>query len=82
MAQRHLAGSPARPGWRQPELAVSLAVMLAVVSIGVLLLSRGPARDAGPPGSASAESWNSADRAYVLATLWHHQQVQESTSLV
>ena len=33
MAQRRLAGSPARPGWRQPQLAVSLAGVLAVVLV-------------------------------------------------
>lgn len=82
MAQRRMAGSPARPGWQEPELAVPLAVVLAVVSIGVLLLSRGPAQDAGPPGSPAAASWNSADKAYVLAMLWHHQQAQGLASLV
>jgi uncharacterized protein (DUF305 family) len=46
------------------------------------LLSRGPARDAGPPGSPPAASWNSTDRAYVLAMLWHQQQAQELASLV
>jgi uncharacterized protein (DUF305 family) len=81
MAQRRLAGSPA-PGWQRPRLAVSLAVVLVAASIGAVLVSSGPARDAGPPDSASAASWNSADRAYVLAMLWHHQQAQELASLV
>jgi hypothetical protein len=74
MAQRRLAGSPARPGWQRPQLAVSLAVVLVAASIGAVLLSRGPARDVGPPTSPSAASWNSADTAYVLAMLWHQQQ--------
>jgi uncharacterized protein (DUF305 family) len=82
MAQRRLAGSPARPGWPWPQLAVLFAVVLVAASIGAVLLSRGPARDAGPPGSPSAASWNSADRAYVLAMLWHQQQARELASLV
>jgi uncharacterized protein (DUF305 family) len=82
MAQRRLAGSPARPGWPRPQLAVFFAVVLMAASIGAVLLSRGPARDAGPPASPSAASWNSADRAYVLAMLWHQQQAQELASLV
>jgi uncharacterized protein (DUF305 family) len=82
MAQRRVAGSPARPGRQRPRLAVSRAVVLAAASIGAVLLSSGPARDAWPPGSRSADSWNSADRAYVLAMLWHQQQAQELASLV
>jgi hypothetical protein len=49
MAQRRLAGSPARPGWRQPQLAVSLAVVLVVASIAAVLLSGGSARNATIP---------------------------------
>jgi hypothetical protein len=82
MAQRRLAGSPARPGWRQPQLAVSLAVVLVVASIAAVLLSGGSARNAGPPGSTPAASWNSPDRSYVLARLWHQQQAQELAGLV
>jgi uncharacterized protein (DUF305 family) len=81
MAQRRLAGSPA-PGWQRPRLAVPLAVVLVAASIGAVLVSSGSAQDAKPPDSASAASWNSADRAYVLAMLWHHQQAQELASLV
>jgi uncharacterized protein (DUF305 family) len=61
---------------------VLLAVVLMAASIGAVLLSRDPARGVGPPGSPSAASWNSADRAYVLAMLWHQQQAQELASLV
>jgi uncharacterized protein (DUF305 family) len=61
---------------------VSLAVVLVAAGIGAVLLSSGPARDAGPPSSPSAASWNSSDRAYVLAMLWHHQQAQGLASLV
>ena len=82
MAQRRLAGSPACPGWHWPRLAVSLAVGLAAASIGAVLLSSGLARDAGDPGGPSATSWNSTDRAYVLAMLWHQQQGQQLASLV
>ena len=82
MAQRRLAGSPAFPGWQRPQLTVSLAVVLVAASIGAVLLSRGPARDAGPTGGPAAASWNSTDRAYVLAMLWHQQQAQELASLV
>ena len=82
MAQRRLAGSPAFLGWQRPQLAASLAVVLVAASIGAVLLSSGPDRDAGPPGSPSATSWNSTDRAYVLAMLWHQQQAQELASLV
>jgi uncharacterized protein (DUF305 family) len=80
MAQRRLAGSPA-PGWQRPRLAVLIAVVLVAASIGAVLVSSGSARDAGPSDSASAASWNSADRAYVLAMRWHHQQAQELASL-
>ena len=79
MAQRRLAGSPA-PGWQRPRLAVSLAVVLVAASIGAVLVSSGSARDDGPPDSASAASWNSSDRAYVLAMIWHQQQAQELAS--
>jgi uncharacterized protein (DUF305 family) len=82
MAQRRLAGSPARPGWQQPHLAVALAVVLVVASIGAVLLSGGSARDARPPASTPAASWNGTDRAYVLAMLWHEQQAQELAGLV
>jgi uncharacterized protein (DUF305 family) len=82
MAQRRLAGSPAFLGWQRPQLAASLAVVLVAASIGAVLLSSGPDRDAGPPGSPSATSWNSTDRAYVLAMLWHQQPAQELASLV
>ena len=61
---------------------MSLAVVLVAASIGAMLLSRGPARDAGPTGGPAAASWNSTDRAYVLAMLWHQQQAQELASLV
>jgi hypothetical protein len=61
---------------------VSLAVVLVVASIGAVLLSGGSARDAPPPGSTPAASWNSTDRAYVLAMLWHEQQAQEFAGLV
>lgn len=81
MAQRRLAGSPARPGWQQPQLAVSLAVVLVVASIGAVLLSGGSARDARSPASTPA-SWNGTDRSYVLAMLWHEQQAQELAGLV
>jgi uncharacterized protein (DUF305 family) len=83
MARRRLAGSPA-PGWQRSQLAVSLAVVLVAAAIGAALLSRDTARDAGladSPSAASA-SWNSADKAYVLAMLWHQQQAQELASLV
>src|SRR5918993_249181 len=59
MAQRRLAGSPARPGRQRPQLAVPLAMVLVAAGIVAVLLSSGPARDAGPqvepstPGSAS-----------------------------
>ena len=82
MAQRRLAGSPTDPGWQRPQLALLVAVVLMTASIGAVLLSRGPARDASPPGRPSAASWNSTDRAYVLAMLWHQQQAQELASLV
>jgi uncharacterized protein (DUF305 family) len=81
MAQRRLAGSPA-PGWQRPQLAVSLAVVLVAAGIGAALLSRDTARDAGLADRPSAASWNSADKAYVLAMLWHQQQAQELASLV
>jgi uncharacterized protein (DUF305 family) len=81
MAQRRLAGSPA-PGWQRPQLAVSLAVVLVAAGIGAALLSRDTARDAGLADSPSAASWNIADKAYVLAMLWHQQQAQELASLV
>jgi uncharacterized protein (DUF305 family) len=81
MAQRRLAGSPAL-GWQRPRLAVSLAVVLVAAGIGAGLLARDPARDAGLADSPSAASWNSADKAYVLAMLWHQQQAQELASLV
>jgi uncharacterized protein (DUF305 family) len=61
---------------------VPLAVVLVAVGIVAVLLSSGPARDAEPPRRPSAESWNSADRAYVLAMLWHQQQALELASLV
>jgi uncharacterized protein (DUF305 family) len=80
MAQRRLAGSPA-PGWQRPQLAVSLAVVLVAAGIGAASLSRDTARDAGLADSPSAASWNSADKAYVLAMLWH-QQAQELARLV
>ena len=82
MAQRRLASSPARPGRQRPQLAVPLAVVLGAVGIVAVLLSSGPVRDAEPPSSPSAESWNSRDRAYVLAMLWHQQQALELASLV
>ena len=82
MAQRRLAGSPARPGWQRPQLAVPLAMVLVAAGIAAVLLSSGPARDAGPPSRPSAASWNSSDRAYVLAMLWHQQQALELASLV
>jgi uncharacterized protein (DUF305 family) len=82
MAQRRSASSPARPGRQRPRLAVPLAVVLMAAGIVAVLLSSGPARDAGPPSSPSAESWNSSDRAYVLAMLWHQQQALELASLV
>src|SRR5918995_7280415 len=59
MAQRRLAGSPARPGRQRRQLAVQLAMVLVAAGIVAVLLSSGPARDAGPqvepstPGSAS-----------------------------
>jgi uncharacterized protein (DUF305 family) len=81
MAQCRLAGSSA-PGWQRPRLAVSLAVVLVAASIGAVLVSSGSARDAGPPDSPSAASWNSSDWAYVVAMLWHQQQAQELASLV
>jgi uncharacterized protein (DUF305 family) len=61
---------------------VSLAVVLVVASIAAVLLSGGSARNAGPPGSTPAASWNSPDRSYVLAMLWHQQQAQELAGLV
>jgi len=82
MAQRRVADSPPSPSWQRPQLAASLAVVLVAASIGAVLLSSGPARVAGPPGSPPAASWNSADRAYVLAMLWHQQQALELASLV
>ncbi len=82
MARRRLAGSPTRPGWQQPQVAVSLAVMLVTVITGAVLLSGAPARDAGSPGRVSAATWNSTDRTYVRTMLWHHQQAQELASLV
>jgi uncharacterized protein (DUF305 family) len=82
MAQRRLAGSPAGPGWPRPRLAVSIAAVLVAASIGAVLLSRGPARDAGSLASPSAASWNSTDMAYVLAMLWHQQQALELAGLV
>jgi uncharacterized protein (DUF305 family) len=81
MARLSLAGSRARPGWQQPQVAVSLAAMLVAAVIGVLLLS-GPARDAGAPNSISVASWNTTDAAYVQAMVWHEQQAQELASLV
>jgi uncharacterized protein (DUF305 family) len=81
MAQRRLAGMPAL-GWQRPQLAVSLAVVLVAAGIGAGLLARDTARDAGLADSPSAASWNSADKAYVLAMLWHQQQAQELASLV
>jgi uncharacterized protein (DUF305 family) len=81
MAQHRLAGLPA-PGWPRPQLAVSLAVVLVAAGIGAALLSRDTARDAGLADRPSAASWNSADKAYVLAMLWHQQQAQELASLV
>jgi uncharacterized protein (DUF305 family) len=82
MALRRLASSPARPGRQRPRLAVPLAVVLVAAGIVAVLVSSGPARDAGPPSSPSAESWNSSDRVYVLAMLWHQQQALELASLV
>ena len=82
MAQRRSAGSPARPSWQPPQLAVSLAVLLVAAGIGVAALLAGAARHAGPPTNPSAVSWNSTDRAYVLAMLWHQEQAQELASLV
>jgi uncharacterized protein (DUF305 family) len=82
MAQRRSAGSPARPGWQQLQLTVPLAVVLVAASIGVAVLLAGAARHAGPPTNPSAASWNSTDRAYVLAMLWHQEQAQELASLV
>jgi uncharacterized protein (DUF305 family) len=81
MGRRRLAGWPARPGWLQPKVAVSLAALLVAAIIGAVLLS-GPARDGGTPSSAPAASWNTTDTAYVQAMLWHQQQAQELASLV
>ena len=81
MAQRRSAGSPTRPGWQQPQLAAPLAAVLVAVSIGIVVLADA-ARHAGPPTSPSAVSWNSADKVYVLAMLWHQEQAQELASLV
>jgi uncharacterized protein (DUF305 family) len=81
MAHCRLAGLPA-PGWQRPQLAVSLAVVLVAAGIGAALLWRGTARDAGLVDSPSAASWNSADKAYALAMLWHQEQAQELASLV
>jgi uncharacterized protein (DUF305 family) len=81
MAQRRSAGSPT-PGWQRPQLTVALAVVLVAAGIGAALLSRDTARDAGLADRPSAASWNSADKAYVLAMLWHQQQAQELASLV
>jgi uncharacterized protein (DUF305 family) len=61
---------------------VPLAVVLVAGGIVAVFLSSGLARDAGPPTSPSAASWNSRDRAYVLAMLWHQQQALELASLV
>jgi uncharacterized protein (DUF305 family) len=80
MARRRLAGSPARFGWLQPRVAVSLAAVLMTAIIGAVLLS-GPARDT-TPRSAPAASWNTTDTAYVQAMLWHQQQAQELAGLV
>jgi uncharacterized protein (DUF305 family) len=80
MARRRLAGSPARPGWLQPQVAVSLATVLVVAIIGAVLLSD-RARDAAP-GSAPAASWNTTDTAYVQAMRWHQQQARELAGLV
>jgi uncharacterized protein (DUF305 family) len=80
MAWRRLAGSPPRPGWLQPQVAVSIAAVLVAGVIGAVLLS-GPARDAAPP-SAPAASWNTTDTAYLQAMLWHQEQAQELAGLV
>jgi uncharacterized protein (DUF305 family) len=80
MARRRLAGSPAHPGWMQPQVAVSLAAVLVVAMIGAVLLSD-PTRDAAPL-SAPAASWNTTDMAFVQAMIWHQQQAQELASLV
>jgi uncharacterized protein (DUF305 family) len=82
MAQHRPAGSPARPGWQQPQLTILLAVVLVTASIGVVVLFAGAARHAGPPTNPPAASWNSADRLYVLAMLWHQEQAQELAGLV
>src|SRR5215211_7058134 len=82
MAQHRSAGSPARSGWQQPQLAIPLAVVLVAASIGVVVLLAGAARDAGPATNPPAASWNSADRAYVLAMLWHQEQAQELAGLI
>ncbi|HET7519144.1 MAG TPA: DUF305 domain-containing protein [Actinomycetes bacterium] len=82
MAQRRSAGSPARSGWQQPQLAIPLAVVLVAASIGVVVLLAGAARYGGPSSNPPAASWNSADRAYVLAMLWHQEQAQELAGLV
>jgi uncharacterized protein (DUF305 family) len=70
------------PGWQRSQLALSLAVVLVAAGIGAALLSRDTARDAGLADSPFAASWNSADKAYVLALLWHQQQAQELASMV
>ena len=82
MAQLRPAGSPARLGWQQPQLTILLAVVLVAASIGVVVLLAGGARHAGPPTNPPAASWNSADRLYVLAMLWHQEQAQELAGLV
>ena len=82
MAQHRSAGSPALPGWHQPQLAIPLAVVLVAASIGVVVLLAGAARHAGPPATPPTAPWNRADRTYVLAMLWHQEQAQELAGLV
>jgi uncharacterized protein (DUF305 family) len=82
MARRRVATSPARLVRQRPQLIVSLAVVLVAASSGAVLLLRDTARGPGLADSPSAASWNTADRAYVLAMLWHQQQMQELASLV
>jgi uncharacterized protein (DUF305 family) len=79
MARRRLAGPPLCPAWLRPQVAVSLAAVLAAAVIGAAVLS--PTRDA-VPRSAPAASWNTTDTAYVQAMLWHQQQAQDLASLV